>query len=376
MENRPASKSGTGNFDVESRQIMPQLAPDVWDLLWDGTVIPAHPLALNQERRLDERRQRALSRYYLDAGAGGIAVGVHTTQFEIRDPRHGLYEPVLSLAAEEMLRYEDRTGQRRVRVAGIAGPTNQAVREAAVAKVLGYDLGLVSLGALGETDNDGLIDHLKAVGDVIPIFGFYLQPSVGGRPLEYSFWRRAVELEAMRAIKVAPFNRYLTHDVVRAVADGGRAHDLALYTGNDDNIIFDLLAHYRFEEPDGPVLGFRGGLLGQWAVWTQKAVEMMDEIKAMRRAGESPGPTWYVKAQQLTDANAVLFDFANAFHGCIPGIHEVLRRQGLLEGLWTLNPAETLSPGQVEELDRIYRIYPWLHDDAFVEANRDRWLSG
>lgn len=341
--------------------------------LLSGTVIPAHPLALTENRRFDEKHQRALTRYYADSGAGGIAVGVHSTQFEIRLPEIGLYQPVLELAAETLTESEAASGRELIRVAGIAGNTAQAVKEAELAAGLGYHIALVSLAAFKESTNAELIEHLNAVSDVIPIFGFYLQPAVGGRKLDYNFWLQAAEIENLLAIKTAPFNRYDTMDVARALADSGRADSIALYTGNDDNIILDLLTTYQFTA-DGPIVPFRGGLLGQWAVWTHRAAQDFEFIKALR-AENQPIPHWWMtRAQQLTDVNAALFDVANKFHGCIPGIHEILRRQGLLQGRWTLNPKEELSPGQLEEIDRIHKAYPDLNDDEFVQANLDRWL--
>jgi dihydrodipicolinate synthase/N-acetylneuraminate lyase len=310
--------------------------------LREGVVIPAHPLALTAERKLDEHRQRALTQYYLAAGAGGVAVGVHTTQFEIRQA--GLFEPVLELAMEEL------RGKDVVKVAGIAGPTAQAVREAQFAAGRGYDAGLLSLGALKEAPVDELLTHVRLIAEIIPIFGFYLQPAVGGRILPYEFWRRFAEIENVVAIKMAPFNRYQTIDVVRAVADSGR--EIALYTGNDDNIVVDLLTPFRFGQRTLRVVG---GLLGHWAVWTRCAVELLDRIHR-----QPHDPDLLTLAVEITDANAAVFDVANQFRGCIPGIHEVLRRQGLLEGHWCLNPKEELSPGQMEEIDRVYRAYPHL----------------
>lgn len=319
-----------------------------------GAVIPAHPLALTAGRKLDERRQRALTRYYLDAGAGGIAVAVHTTQFAMR--QHGLYEPVLTLAL-------DAAGSRDiVRIAGVCGARAQALGEAECAARLGYHAALLSLGALADAGMDELIEHARAVGQVLPLVGFYLQPAVGGRVLDTGFWRRFAALECVVAIKIAPFNRYQTLDVFRGVTDSGRASEIALYTGNDDHIVLDLITTFR---------GLRmvGGLLGQWAVWTRCAVEMLGEIRRDPRAEK-----WRHVAADLTDANAAIFDAAHGFRGCIPGIHEILRRQGLLEGTWCLDPRETLSPGQAAEIDRICADYPHLADDDFVAAHRDEWL--
>jgi dihydrodipicolinate synthase/N-acetylneuraminate lyase len=327
-----------------------------------GVVIPAHPLALTAERRLDERRQRALTRYYLDSGAGGVAVGVHTTQFEIREPRYGLFQPVLTLAMEEL------RGKDVIKVAGLVGATAQAVREAEFALGCGYDAGLLSMGAMRSAPVPELISHVQAVARVIPVIGFYLQPSVGGRILPYEFWRGVAETPNVIGIKIAPFNRYQTIDVVRAVAESGRANEITLYTGNDDSIVVDLLTPFRF---GAATLRITGGLLGHWAVWTRKAVELLNEIHA---AGAEISREWLARAIEITDANAAFFDPANHFHGCIAGIHEVLRRQGLMAGRWCLNPAEDLSPGQAYEIDRVYRAYPHLNDDDFVRENRDRWL--
>ena len=324
-----------------------------------GTVIPAHPLALTAERKLDERRQRALTRYYLDAGAGGIAVAVHTTQFAIRE--QGLLEPVLTLAREEQGGREDVIG-----IAGICGPTKQAEREAALAKGLGYDAGLLSLAALPNANTRKLIEHVQAVAEILPVVGFYLQPAVGGRVLPYDFWRQFAEIPNVIGIKMAPFNRYQTIDVIRAVADSGR-DDITLYTGNDDNIVLDLLTPHHF---GGRTLRIKGGLLGHWSVWTRRAVELQAELQTA-----AVTQAHLARAIAVTDSNAAFFDAANQFHGCIAGLHEVLRRQGLLEGLWCLDPNEGLSPGQMEEIDRVYTQYPELNDDAFVSENLDRWLK-
>jgi dihydrodipicolinate synthase/N-acetylneuraminate lyase len=340
---------------------------EVAGILHRGIVIPAHPLALTSGRSLDERRQAALTRYYCDAGAGGIAVGVHTTQFAIRRSEVGLFEPVLRLAAATAA----ESARRVVKVAGVCGQTPQALREAALARDLGYDLGLLSLAALADAGDDELIAHCRSVAEVIPLFGFYLQPSVGGRLLSYEFWRRFCEIENVAAIKVAPFNRYQTIDVARAVAESGRASEIALYTGNDDNIIPDLLAGFRFASD---TVTFRGGLLGQWAVWTQAAVLMLESVQSCRANDGLGAAGLLAQSAALTDANAALFDARNRFAGCIAGIHEILRRQGLLQGRWCLDPSEDLSPLQLEEIDRVTSAYPHLTDDEFVRENLDRWL--
>ena len=344
-------------------------------ILHEGTVIPATPLALDENRRFDPRRQRALVRYYLDAGVGGLAVGVHTTQFEIRDPKHGLFETVLRTEIEEVRKYEERTGKTLVMVAGACGPTEQAVKEAALAKALGYDAVLLSPGGLGEKSEDYMIERTKAVAEVMPVIGFYLQPSVGGRVFSYRYWERLCALENLVAIKAAPFNRYLTLDVVRAAALSSRSEQIALYTGNDDSIVTDLITEYRFAR-DGKVYTkrFEGGLLGHWSVWTKTAVEIFNRCKSLHAAHAVPTDILTL-ANEVTDANAAFFDTANSFKGCIAGLHEVLRRQGLLEGILCLDPDETLSPGQMEKIDRVYRLYPHLSDDAFVRENLDRWLS-
>jgi hypothetical protein len=339
-----------------------------------GLAIPAMPLALDPNRRLDERRQRALLRYYAAAGAGGLAVGVHTTQFAIRDPKVGLYEPLLRLAREELDRADlGRPGPPLARIAGVVGPTAQAVAEATLARDAGYHAGLLSLAALRDAGEDELIDHCRAVADVIPVVGFYLQPSVGGRVLPYAFWRRFAEIPNVVAIKIAPFNRYQTLDVVRAVAESER-EDVALYTGNDDNIVLDLLTPFQFRVGALHIeRRIAGGLLGHWAVWTRKAVALLKECQAASKAYAVPADLLRRNAE-VTDANAAFFDAANGFAGCIAGLHEVLRRQGLLEGIWLLDENEGLSPGQAAEIDRVYRAYPHLNDDAFVAEHRDAWL--
>ena len=333
------------------------------DKLFSGLVMPAHPLALNQERKLDERRQRALTRYYVAAGAGGIAVGVHTTQFAIRDPQVGLLKPVLRIAAEET------AGKDVVRIAGVCGKRDQAMGEAILAAELGYGAALLSLADLKHETIPKLLEHAREIASVLPIIGFYLQPSVGGRVLPFEFWRQFAEIDNVVAIKIAPFNRYQTLDVVRAVVQSGRAQEIALYTGNDDNILIDLLTEFDL---GGERLRIVGGLLGHWAVWTKTAVAHLAVAK-------SQSPTVPAKlltlAQQITDANSAFFDPAHQFHGCIAGIHEVLRRQGLLEGRWCLDPREDLSAGQSEEIDRVYRLYPHLPDDDFVKEHLNEWLS-
>ena len=359
--------------------------PELRRALLRGLVIPAHPLALTEARQLDERRQVALTRYYCDAGAGGIAVGVHTTQFAIRDPAVALFEPVLDLAIRAVRAWCTDRGQLPVTIAGVCGPTAQAVREAELARSLGYDATLLSLGALRDASNEALLEHCRLIAEIIPVVGFYLQPSVGGRVLDRAFWRAFLENERVVAIKVAPFDRYRTLDVVAALADSGRT-DVALYTGNDDAIVSDLLTPFP-AGPDVARVRFSGGLLGQWAVWTRNAVDLLDRCLAIagppaqgsdeadsisQRSSEAL--ELLALGAELTDANAALFDPAHQFAGCIPGIHEVLRRQGLLAGRWCLDPSEELSPGQMAAIDRALARYPHLSDDGFVRDNLDRWM--
>ena len=347
------------------------LPGEVMAVLRKGAVIPAHPLALTAARELDARRQRALSRYYIDAGAGGLAVGVHTTQFAIRDT--GLYEPVLRLAAEEMDGWTDRP---LVRIAGLVGRTSQALAEADVALGLGYHAGLLSLAAFRGASEDEIIDHCRAVAARIPLVGFYLQPAVGGVLLPQTFWRRFAEIDNVVAIKMAPFNRYRTLDVVRGVVAAGAEERVALYTGNDDHIVLDLLTPFAVRRGDEDVVvRVRGGLLGHWSVWVKRAVELLERTQAAAEHGAVTADLLQLDSQ-VTDCNAAIFDVANDFHGCIAGCHEVLRRQGLLAGIWCLDPNEWLSPGQADEIDRVRADYPHLTDDEFVVENLSRWLDG
>lgn len=352
---------------------MSGLPASVLAAIQDGRVIPAHPLALHADGRFDEQRQRALSRYYAAAGSGGLAVGVHTTQFAIRDPAIGLFEPVLAIAAEEMNRADARRAEPLIRIGGICGRTDQALYEADLLARLGYHAGLLSLAAMADADDAALVAHCAAVGARIPLVGFYLQSSVGGRPLSYAFWRRFAEIPAVVAIKIAPFDRYQTIDVIRAVIDAGR-DDIALYTGNDDAIVADLVTPFRFAV-DGRVVERRivGGLLGHWAVWTQSAVSLLADCQAAARAGEIPAALLQ-RGVETTDANSAFFDAAHGFAGCIAGIQEMLRRQGLIRSARCLSADEVLSPGQAGEIDRVCRTYPHLADDAFVRANLDEWL--
>ncbi|QEG38120.1 dihydrodipicolinate synthase family protein [Roseimaritima ulvae] len=341
-----------------------------------GMVIPATPLALDAQRKFAPRYQTALTRYYIDAGAGGIAVGVHSTQFAIRDPSIGLFEPVLRLTSQVIDEYTGRQGRELLKVAGVCGKTPQAIGEAEFAVSQGYHACLLSLAALADDSIDDLLTHCREVARIMPVIGFYLQPAVGGRVLPYRFWREFAEIENVLAIKLAPFNRYQTLDVVRAVCDAGREDAITLYTGNDDNIIADLITPYRFSSEGGvKAVRIRGGLLGHWSVWTRAAVELLDEIHAVLERGDEIPSELLSRNVEVTDCNAAFFDAANHFAGCIPGIHEVLRRQGLLPGTWCLDPMETLSPGQAEEIDRVIAAYPNLNDDAFVREHLSEWLE-
>lgn len=346
------------------------LPDSVVGLLRRGTVIPAHPLALTPQRQVDERRQRALGRYYIDAGSGGLAVGVHTTQFEIREA--GFYERVLEIAADTMQTW---TGKPLIGIAGLAGRTDQAIGEATTARALGYHAGLLSLAAFKDAGEDEIIEHCRRIAEELPLVGFYLQPAVGGRLLPASFWRRFAGIDNVVAIKIAPFHRYRTLDVVRGVVEAGAEERITLYTGNDDHIVLDLLVPFAMSR-DGQEIRVRikGGLLGHWSVWTRQAVALLQRIHDAIESGAVDADLLALDSQ-VTDCNSAFFDVANDFKGCIAGCHEVLRRQGLMENIACLNPEETLGPGQAAEIDRIYRAYPELNDDAFVRENLERWLS-
>src|SRR4029079_13614786 len=347
-----------------------QLPKDTLALLRRGTVIPAHPLALDAKRRFDPRRQRALTRYYLDAGSGGLAVGVHATQFAIR--AHGLYEPVLQLAADAAREWAKRP---LVMIAGLSGKTPQAKKEGEIALAHGYHAGMLSLAAMKGASIDELVAHCAAVAKVLPLVGFYLQTAVGGIRLPAEFWRRFAEIENVVAIKVAPFNRYRTLDVARGIALARAEDRVTLYTGNDDHIVLDLVTPFAVKRGDDEVqVRIRGGLLGHWSVWTKKAVALHERIHAALASGWVDEELLALDSR-VTDCNSAFFDVAHDFAGCIPGCHEALRRQGLLEGTSRTDPNETLSPGQSEEIDRVYREHADLADDAFVRANLQRWLA-
>ena len=347
-----------------------EMKPEVRRLIADGTVLPAHPLALDANRKLDKKHQRALTRYYIDAGSGGLAVGVHTTQFAIRDV--DLYRPVLELAAETATSWTKRP---LAMVAGLSGPTQQAISEARTARGIGYHAGLLSLAAMKSASADEIIAHCRAVAREIPLVGFYLQPAVGGVILGANFWRRFAEIDNVIAIKIAPFNRYRTLDVLRGVAAAGALDRIALYTGNDDHILLDLVLPFDLRENGITTRTyFRGGLLGHWSVWTATAIRQFEMCRAARGQATIPADLLALDAR-VTDCNSAFFDVANNFHGCIAGCHEILRRQGLLEGIWCLDPAEGLSPGQMQEIDRVCNEHADLSDDDFVAANLQKWLA-
>lgn len=346
---------------------------NIKQLLHEGTVIPAHPLALTEDRKLDEASQRALTRYYVDAGVGGIAVGVHTTQFEIRDPRFNLFEKVLKLAIEEIERA--KVPESFIKIGGISGDTQQAIEEATFMKSIGYNLGLLSTNGLKDLNEEELLARTEKVAEIIPVIGFYLQPSVGGRALSYNFWKRLADIPNVYGIKVAPFDRYNTLDVIRAVCHSNRNEEIAIYTGNDDNIIADLLTTYRIKVNGKQVeKSIVGGLLGHWSVWTKTTVEIFKDIKEAQ-ANDLIPKELLTLGQEITDANAAFFDPNNQFKGSIAGINEVLARQGLLQGRWCLMDQEKLSSNQLKEIDRVYQDYPHLHDDDFVKANLEKWFS-
>ena len=345
--------------------------PQVLAKVRKGTVIPAQVLALDENRKFAPKYQRALCRYFIDSGVGGIAVGVHSTQFAIRDPQIGLFEPVLKETGKFIDEYCAQTGKKIIKVGGVCGRTEQAVREAEFEGSCGYDAVLLSMAAFKNDSIESMIFHCKEVAKVMPLIGFYLQPSVGGRRLPYEFWREFFEIENLLAVKMAPFNRYCTLDVMRAAAESGR-DDVTLYTGNDDNLLVDLISEYKF---NGKKLRIKGGLLGHWSCWTKKAVELLDELHAVIDRGADIPQELLTRAIEITDCNAAFFDTAHDFAGCIPGLHEVLRRQGLLPGTWCLDPEEVLSPGQSDEISRVYAAYPHLHDDDFVKANLAKWLA-
>lgn len=345
-------------------------------ILARGTVIPATPLALTKERKADEKRLRLLMNYYLDSGAGGIATAVHTTQFEIRRPDVALFEPVLRIVSDEIDRYEKRTGRVILKIAGVCGKTEQALAEANLAKQYGFDAVLLSPGSLKDLSEEEMLERTRAVAAIMPVIGFYLQPSVGGRLFTYDYWSKLCAIPNVVAIKCAPFNRYMTADVIRAAALSPRRDEIALYTGNDDNIVIDLLTRYRFQTKDGTTVekGFCGGLLGHWSVWTRRAVEIFEWTQREKK-NDTVSQELLTLAAEVTDSNSAVFDTPHTFAGVIPGVHEVLRRQGLMENILCINPEETLSPGQSENITRVCEAYPHLTDDEFIKAHIDEWKA-
>lgn len=346
---------------------------DALSILREGTCIPATPLALDEERAFDRRRQHLLMQYYLNSGCGGIATAVHTTQFEIHDPANNLLETVLQSVAEDIINYEQTTGRTIIRIAGVCGETSQAMHETVLAKNLGYDAVLLSPGGLDSLSEQDLIRRTMEVGQVLPVIGFYLQPAVGGRVLSYAYWEELCALDSVIAIKVAPFNRYDTLDVVRAAATSHRCDEISLYTGNDDHIVLDLLSSFSFHTANGMRRkDFAGGLLGHWSVWTYKAVKLFDRIMREKKQGVISAELLQI-ANEITDCNSAFFDASNQFRGVIAGLHHVLHRQGLMDHVWCLNPDERLSDGQMEQIERVYTLYPHLHDDDFVREHITEW---
>ncbi len=333
-------------------------------ILHEGTVIPAIPLTLDENRKFDSASQRRIVRYYMAAGSGGIAAGVHSTQFEIRNPEHNLLRPVLETVIAEIEAFEKETGKTIVRVAGVCGKIPQACSEALLAKELGYDAVLLSPGGLADLSEEDLLDRTREVAKIMPVIGFYLQEAVGGRKLSRKYWKELSDIDGVAAIKCACFDRYRTQDLVKGVMESARADEVALYTGNDDHIVMDLLTPF---EHNGKKKYFVGGLLGQWSVWTNRAVEIFNCCKETRETGIIPAELLTV-AEHLTEANGAVFDVANRFAGCIPGLHYILRKQGLMETIYCLNPDETLSEGQAEEIDRLWTAYPEIADDSFVKS--------
>jgi hypothetical protein len=355
---------------------MDDIRHGIIDQLRNGVVIPASPLALTPERKFDEFRQRVLMRYYLDAGAGGIAVGVHFTQFEIRAPGIDLYEPVLRTCSEVVDKFSLETDRAIIKIAGIDGRKAAAIKQAVTARKLGYDFGMVSLSAFKGCMEQEMLQHMKEISMIMPLFGFYLLTGVGGVSLSYRFWRELVEMENIYGIKIAPFNRYCTLDVLRAVAQSGKEDRITLYTGNDDSIIYDLITPFKFNTSNGErTQRIRGGILGQWAVWTKRAVELLDEVHDLVDNGKPVPTEMLTRSAELTDANAAIFDSAHHYAGSIPGVNEILRRQGLFTNVLTLKPDEVLMPGQAEEIERVCRAYPHLTDDDFVRANLEKWMQ-
>lgn len=337
-----------------------------------GVVIPATPLALTDDRKFDEKTLRLLMKYYLNCGVGGIATAVHSTQFAIR--QCGMFEPVISTVSEEVDKFEEETGKCIFKICAACGPVEQAVAEAITAKKYGYDAVLLSPGGLNDKSEDYLIERAEKVAEVLPVVGFYLQTAVGGRVFSYDYWCRMAAIDNVIGFKCASFNRYTTIDVLRAVANSDRCDEITMYTGNDDNIVFDLISDFVFKTKNGmKTMKFSGGLLGHWCLWSKKAVELLEKAKQARISGDYH--ELLAIGAQITDMNSAAFDTRHNFKGCIPGISEVLRRQGLMNNCLCLDPEEVLSEGQAEELDRVTASYPHLVDDDFIKANIEKWKS-
>jgi dihydrodipicolinate synthase/N-acetylneuraminate lyase len=353
-----------------------ELPPEIREKIAEGTIIPSIPLALNERRRYDEKRERALIRYYIDAGAGGIAAGAYITQFEIRSPEYNLFEQVMRSVSRIIDEHSARRNKKIVKIGGICGRSSQALKEADFLRENGFHAGLLSMSSFAEDPLDEMIAHVRRVAEILPVFGFYLSPAAGGRILSFQFWRRLAEIDNIAGIKIAPFNRHQTIDVIRAICDAGRENDIPLYTGNEDSIITDLLTEYRIvSRGQEKRLRIKGSLLGQWSIWTQKAVELHKRCLDISQKALPAPQELLTLAAELTDANAAIFDAAHRFAGCIPGIHDVLRRQGFFEGIRCLKSSETLSPGQAAEIDRVYASYPHLRDDDFVKARLPEWFA-
>lgn len=337
--------------------------PDAIQRFHEGQCIPAIPLVLDDHRQFDEAAQRKLIRYYLDAGVGGIAVGVHTTQFAIRDPEHQLFDRVLQTTIEEMERFEEQNQETLIRVAGVCGETEQAMEEAQLALDLGFDAVLLSIGGLGDRDEPYLIERTEQVSAILPTIAFSMQLAVGGRYFSQDYWQALFAMPGVIGAKAAPFNRYETINIARAAAFASRSTELTLYTGNDDNIIVDLLTPFTFKSAEGEerTIYIKGGLLGHWSVWTGGAVTLFNQLKEIRESGATEIPLqWLTVAAQLTEANGAVFDWSHQFAGCIPGVHLVLCDDGYMQNILTLDPNETLTEGQAKLIRKAKRDYPDL----------------
>jgi hypothetical protein len=346
------------------------MSANLQNRLRDGVVIPAHPLALDDEGAVDLRAQRALTRYYLAAGVHGVAVGVHTTQFELHEDR-GLLTEVWRLAATTA----DESGRAPVLVAGLTGDTADAVVEGQIAVEAGYEVALLCPWGMADVTEAAMVERARAVGEVLPTIGFYLQESVGGRRLGRDYWRRLFDLESVVAVKTAPFDRYRTNDVVQALLEHDRWDEVAVLTGNDDNIVHDLITPYR-RQVCGQEREVRatGGLLGQWAVGARAAVDVVARVAQAMASGAVP-TSILRSAAEFVDVNAAVFDVDHDFAGCVAGVNEVLRQQGLVPTVRCLGKRDILSPGQAEQIAQVRERYPNVLDEEFVATHRDDWLA-